>query len=333
MEGADLQRLPRVRLAHLPTPLEEAPRLADYLGGPRIWIKRDDLTGLALGGSKARKLEFLLGEARRQGCDVVVTVGAVQSNHARMTAAAARRLGMDAVLVLQGEPPALAQGNLLLDRIFGAEVRIIQTDDEYVLSGVVDDVARQLRRQGRRPYVIPRGGSTALGAAAYLAAWQEVAAQIAALGIRVDAVVHASTSGGTQAGLYAGTRMTGSPVRVVGISAGPAAGVVVRRVLGIVTDLADLLGLAWRPHPDDLIVYDQFVGEGYGLPTPEGLDAIRLTARTEGILLDPVYTGKAMAGLMGLIRQGQFTREHAVVFWHTGGQPAVFAHAAALAEG
>jgi D-cysteine desulfhydrase family pyridoxal phosphate-dependent enzyme len=333
MEAVDLRRLPRVRLAHLPTPLEEAPRLADYLGGPRIWIKRDDLTGLALGGSKARKLEFLLGQAQADGCDVVVTVGAVQSNHARMTAAAARRLGMDAVLVLQGDAPEQVQGNLLLDRIFGADVRLIRTDDEYVLAGVVDDVARQLRRQGRRPYVIPRGGSTALGAAGYLAAWQEVQSQVASGGIRVDAVVHASTSGGTQSGLYAGTQATGSPVRVVGISAGPPAEVVIRRVRGIVTELGELLGTRWRPHPDDLIVYDQYVGEGYGVPTPGGLDAIRLVARTEGILLDPVYTAKAMAGLVDLIRQGQFTREHTVIFWHTGGQPAVFAHAAALEEG
>ncbi|MDQ7820679.1 MAG: D-cysteine desulfhydrase family protein [Armatimonadota bacterium] len=333
MESVDLHRLPRVRLAHLPTPLEEAPRLSAYLGGPRIWIKRDDLTGLALGGSKARKLEFLLGQAQAEGCDVVVTVGAVQSNHARMTAAAARRLGMDAVLVLQGDPPARVQGNLLLDRIFGAEVRLIQTDDEYVLAGVTDDVARQLRRQGRRPYVIPRGGSTALGAVGYLTAWREAADQIASLGIRVDAVVHASTSGGTQSGLYAGIQATGSEVQVVGISAGPPADVVVRRVRSIVTELGDLLGRPWRAHPDDLIVDDRFVGQGYGLPTPECLDAIRLVARTEGVLLDPVYTGKAMAGLMGLIGQGRFTRDQTVIFWHTGGQPALFAHADLLAEG
>lgn len=162
-----LGNLPRVRLANLPTPLEEAPRLTEFLRGPRLWIKRDDLTGLALGGNKARKLEFLLGQARAQGCDIVITVGAVQSNHARMTAAAARRLGMDAIVVLNGEEPKAYQGNLLLDRIFGAEVRVVQTDDDYVLMGVVDDLARQLRRDGRKVFVIPRGGSNATGAAAY----------------------------------------------------------------------------------------------------------------------------------------------------------------------
>jgi len=329
----DLGSLPRVRLANLPTPLEEAPRLSEYLHGPRIWIKRDDLTGLALGGSKARKLEFLLGQARQEGCDVVITVGAVQSNHARMTAAAARRLGFEPIVVLNGEPPDLAQGNLLLDRIFGAEVRVIQTDDDYILMGVVEDLARQLRRAGRKPYVIPRGGSNAYGAAGYLQAWLELQAQITAADIRVDAVVHASTSGGTQSGLYTGTKVTDSGVQVIGISAGPPRDVVTTRILGIVTDLVEVLDLRWRPHPDDLIVYDDYVGERYGVPTPECLDAIRAVARTEGVLLDPVYTGKGMAGLMGLIAKERLTPGQNVVFWHTGGQPAVFAHAAALQEG
>ena len=328
-----LGNLPRVRLANLPTPLEDAPRLTEYLRGPRLWIKRDDLTGLALGGSKARKLEFLLGQARQQGCDVIVTVGAVQSNHARMTAAAGRRLGFDVIVVLNGEPPETSQGNLLLDRIFGADVRIIQTDDDYILMGVVEDLARQLRRDGRRPYVIPRGGSNAFGAAGYLEAAVELLAQANAMSVRIDAIVHASTSGGTQSGLYTGTKLTQSGVQVIGISAGPRREVVVKRVLGIVTELAELLELQWRPHPDDLIVHDEYVGERYGVPTPECLDAIRVVARTEGVLLDPVYTGKAMAGLMGLIAKEQFRPEQNVVFWHTGGQPAVFAHAAALQEG
>ncbi len=328
-----LDTLPRVRLAQLPTPLEEAPRLTEYLDGPRLWIKRDDLTGLALGGSKARKLEFLLGQARHEGCDVVITVGAVQSNHARMTAAAARRLGFEPIVVLNGEPPDLSQGNLLLDRIFGAEVRIIQTDDDYILMGVVEDLARQLKRNGRKPFIIPRGGSNAYGAAGYLQAWLELRGQAEAMGLRVDAIVHASTSGGTQSGLYTGTRLTESSVRIVGISAGPQRTVVTTRVLGIVSELVVLLDLRWRPHPDDLIVYDDYVGERYGVPTPECLNAIRIVARTEGVLLDPVYTGKAMAGLMGLIAQERFTRDQNVVFWHTGGQPAVFAHAGVFQEG
>ncbi len=327
-----LGSFPRIKLAHLPTPLEEAPRLSEYLGGPRLWIKRDDLTGLAIGGNKARMLEFLLADAQAQGCDVVITVGAVQSNHAGMTAAAAKRLGLDVIVVLGGEEPEMRQGNLLLDTIFGADIRIIQTDDDYILMGTVEDLARQLRRDGRRPYIIPRGASNAVGAAAYVEASSEMLAQANALGIRVDAIVHATTSGGTQSGLYTGMRMSESRFQVVGISAGPKREVVTKRVLGIVAELTTMLELQWRPHPDDLIVYDDYVGERYGIPTPEGLDAIKIMARTEGVLLDPVYTGKAMAGLIGLIRQKRFRRDQNVVFWHTGGQPALFAYAAALQD-
>ncbi len=328
-----LGRLPRLKIAALPTPLEEAPSLSAYLGGPRIMFKRDDITGLAFGGNKVRKIEYLMGEAVDRGCDVVVTVGAVQSNHARVTAAAARRLGLDSVVVLHGEEPAQRQGNLLLDAIFGADIRIVNTDDEYVLMGVVEDVARDLRRQGRSPYVIPRGGATALGAAAFVNAGLELLDQLNGRGIRADAVVHASTSGGTQAGLYTAMKVTQSGIQVLGISAGPPREVVTSRVRGLTADLITLLGLDWRPHPDDIVVTDEYLGERYGVPTPACLDAMRLVARTEGILLDPVYTGKAMAGLIDLVRRGQFAADQTVVFWHTGGQPAIFAYAGWLTEG
>jgi D-cysteine desulfhydrase family pyridoxal phosphate-dependent enzyme len=328
-----LGRLPRLKLGALPTPLEEAPSLSAYLGGPRIMFKRDDITGLAFGGNKVRKAEYLMGEAVDRGCDVVITVGAVQSNHARVIAAAARRLGLDAIVVLRGEEPAQRQGNLLLDAIFGADIRIVNTDDEFVLLGVVEDMARDLRRQGRSPYIIPLGGSTPLGAAAFVNAGLELLDQLNGRGIRADAIVHASGSGGTQAGLYTAMKVTQSGIRVIGVSVGPSREVLTGRVLGLVEELGALLGLDWRPHPDDLVVTDEYVGERYGLPTPACLDAIRLAARTEGILLDPVYTGKAMAGLIDMVRRGQFAPEQTVVFWHTGGQPALFAYAGWLAEG
>jgi len=328
-----LGRLPRLKIAALPTPLEEAPSLSAYLGGPRIMFKRDDITGLAFGGNKVRKIEYLMGDAVDRGCDVVVTVGAVQSNHARVVAAAARRLGLDAVVVLHGEEPAQRQGNLLLDAIFGADIRVVNTDDDYLLMGVVEDVARDLRRQGRSPYVIPRGGATALGAAAFVNAGLELLDQLNGRGIRADAIVHASTSGGTQAGLYTAMKVTQSGIQVLGISAGPSREVVTSRVRGLTQDLITLLGLDWRPHPDDIVVTDEYVGEGYGVPTPACLDAIRLVARTEGILLDPVYTGKAMAGLIDMVRRGQFAADQTVIFWHTGGQPALFAYAGWLTEG
>ncbi|MDR7419809.1 MAG: D-cysteine desulfhydrase family protein [Armatimonadota bacterium] len=328
-----LGRLPRLKLAALPTPLEEAPSLSAYLGGPRIMFKRDDITGLAFGGNKVRKIEYLMGEAVDRGCDVVITVGAVQSNHARVVAAAARRLGLDAIVVLRGEEPAQRQGNLLLDAIFGADIRIVNTDDEFVLMGVVEDMARDLRRQGRSPYVIPLGGSTPLGASAFVNAGLELLDQLNTRGIRADAIVHATSSGGTQAGLYTAMKVTQAGIKVMGVSVGPSRDVVTGRVLGLAEEIGALLGLDWRPHPDDIVVTDEYAGERYGLPTPACLDAIRLAARTEGILLDPVYTGKAMAGLIDMVRRGQFAPEQTVVFWHTGGQPALFAFAGWLAEG
>jgi D-cysteine desulfhydrase family pyridoxal phosphate-dependent enzyme len=296
-------------------------------------FKRDDITGLAFGGNKVRKVEYLMGEAIDHGCDVIITVGAVQSNHARVCAAAARRLGIDAIVVLRGEEHAQRQGNLLLDAIFGADIRIVNTDDEFELMGVVEDTSRDLRRQGRNPYVIPLGGSTALGAAAFANAGLELLDQLNGKGIRADAVVHATGSGGTQAGLYTAMKVTQSRIRVVGVSVGPSRETMTGRVLSLAEDLGTLLRLDWRPHPDDIVVMDEYVGERYGQPTPAGLDAIRLAARTEGILLDPVYTGKAMAGLIDLVRRGQFAPEQTVVFWHTGGQPALFAYAEWLAEG
>jgi D-cysteine desulfhydrase family pyridoxal phosphate-dependent enzyme len=328
-----LGRLPRLRLATLPTPLEEMPTLSAYLGGPRLLVKRDDMTGLAFGGNKVRKLEYLLGEAVDRGCDVVVTVGAAQSNHARATAAAARRLGLDAVLVLAGDESLERQGNLLLDTIFGADIRVVDTDDDYVLMGVVEDIARDLQRRGRAPYVIPPGGSAALGAAAYANAGLELLDQLNTRGIHADAIVHATGTGGTQAGLYTACRLMQTRMEIIGVSAGPSRDVATARVRSLVEDLCGLLGIDWRPHPDDIVVTDEYVGERYAVATPEGLDAIRLVARTEGLLLDPVYTGKAMAGLIDQVRRGRFRPDQSVVFWHTGGQPALFAYAAALGEG
>lgn len=328
-----LGRLPRLRLATLPTPLEEMPTLSAYLGGPRLLVKRDDMTGLAFGGNKVRKLEYLMGEAVDRGCDVVVTVGAAQSNHARATAAAARRLGLDVVLVLAGDEPLERQGNLLLDALFGADIRIMDTDDDYVLMGVVADVARDLQRRGRAPYVVPPGGSAALGAAAYANAGLELLDQLNTRGVHADAIVCATGTGGTQAGLYTAFRLMQARMEIIGVSAGPSRDVATARVRSLVEELCGLLGIDWRPHPDDIVVTDEYVGARYAVATPEGLDAIRLVARTEGLLLDPIYTGKAMAGLIDLVRRGRFRPDQSVVFWHTGGQPALFAYAAAFGEG
>ena len=328
-----LARLPRVRLAPLPTPLEEAPRLRHALGGrrggPRVLVKRDDLTGLGMGGNKVRKLEFHLGDALAQGCDVLVTTGAIQSNHCRVTAAAACRAGLEAVLILRPGEPQDVQGNLLLDRVFGARIRIAPGPTPASVEAAVAEEMDALRREGRRPYLVPKGASTALGAAAYVEAYMEMLGQTTTMGAVVDAIVFCTGSGGTHAGLLAGAVLCQSGVEVVGISDGASRAELAPIVTSLINDVAETLDAVIRVAPEAVIVLEDYGGT-YGVPTPECLDAIRLAARTEGLILDPVYTGKAMAGLADLVRRGRWREDQTVVFWHTGGQPALFAHAREL---
>jgi D-cysteine desulfhydrase family pyridoxal phosphate-dependent enzyme len=301
-------------LAHLPTPLEPADRLGRAIGLPpgRLWVKRDDCTGLATGGNKARKLELLVADALANGCDVLVTAGGPQSNHARTTAAAAARAGLGCVLAFNADPPSQTEGNQLLDDLLGAERRFVGPVAMDDLNDVVTAVADELRRAGRRPYVIPVGGSSPLGASAYVAAADEITT---ALGHDDLVVVTATGSGGTHAGLAA--RLGHD--RVVGVDVGALADVG-RVVRGLARDVAGLARLP-RPSGEPRLVRDQ-VGAGYSAPTPACRDAIRLAARSEGLLLDPVYSGKAMAGLIGLARAGLPAK--AVVFLATGGVPALF---------
>jgi D-cysteine desulfhydrase family pyridoxal phosphate-dependent enzyme len=301
-------------LAHLPTPLEPADRLGRAIGlAPgRLWVKRDDCTGLATGGNKARKLELLVADALASGCDVLVTAGGPQSNHARTTAAAAARAGLGCVLVFNADPPSRAEGNQLLDDLLGAERRFVGPVAMDDLDAVASTIADELRRVDRRPYLIPVGGSSPLGASAYVAAADEITA---ALGHDDVVVVTATGSGGTHAGLAA--RLGHD--RVVGVDVGALTDVA-SIVRGLALDVAALVDLP-RPSGEPRLVRDQ-VGAGYGASTPACLDAIRLAARSEGLLLDPVYSGKAMAGLMGLTRDGLPAK--AIVFLATGGLPALF---------
>ena len=330
-----LAGFPRYRLAHLPTPLEEAPRLTEALagsrGGPRILVKRDDLTGLAMGGNKVRKLEYHLGDALAQECDVLVTTGAIQSNHCRVTAAAARKAGIDAVLVLRPGESEAVQGNLLLDRLLGARVRIAPGPDAVAVEAAVQEELAVLRAEGRRPYVVPKGASTPLGAAAYLDAFWEVLQQAAARDVAIDAVVFCTGSGGTQAGLAAGAALLQRGTEIVGIGDGTSRAELAPAVSALVGALADRLGMDLSVPPDAVIVHEEY-GGSYGVPTPACVQAIRLAARTEGLILDPVYTGKAMAGLMDLVRHGRWRDGQTVLFWHTGGQPALFAYADELSR-
>ncbi len=301
-------------LAHLPTPLEPADRLGRAMGlsAGRLWVKRDDCTGLATGGNKARKLDLLVADALSSGCDVLVTAGGPQSNHARTTAAAAARAGLDCVLAFNADPPPRAEGNQLLDELLGAERRFVGPVAMDDLDDIASAIADELRRAGRRPYLIPVGGSSPLGASAYTNAADEITA---ALGHDDLVVVTATGSGGTHAGLAA--RLGHD--RVIGVDVGALADVA-SVVRGLAVEVAALVGLP-RPSGGPRLLHDQ-VGAGYGAPTAACLAAIRLAARSEGLLLDPVYSGKAMAGLMGLARSGLPAR--AIVFLATGGVPALF---------
>ncbi len=321
----NLDSIARVPLAALPTVLEPAPRLGEAIGLPHLWVKRDDSTGLALGGNKARKLEYLLAEARDQNADVLLTTGGVQSNHARMTAAAACRLGMRSILFLCDRRPPEEQGNLLLDRLFGAEVRFIPGLTLSQMNERMESTASELREQGRRPYIIPVGGSTPLGCLGYVRAVRELAQQAQEQDLRVDALTVAVGSTGTLAGVLLGVRLFMPETRVYGISVSPRTGAGQRKCAGIISQAAALLGTSWEPAPEEIPIFDEWLGPDYGIPTPEGMEAIELAARCEGLLVDPVYTGKALAGTRGLACRGELASQETVVFWHTGGAPALFA--------
>jgi D-cysteine desulfhydrase family pyridoxal phosphate-dependent enzyme len=306
----------RVRLAHLPTPLEPMDRLTEWLGGPRLLVKRDDLTGLALGGNKARKLEFLCAEALANDCDVLVTGGGPQSNHVRMTAAAANRIGLDCHIALSADEPGVSTGNLLLDRVLGAELHFVGSQEYYGTESAIERVAADLARAGRRPFAIPVGGASSTGVRAYVRAVDELMAQLN--GASVDWVVVADGSGGTHAGILAGV---GDQVRVLGVDVGTRPDLDDK-----VPELAAAAAKAERRSaPGPAVVDHDNFGDGYGAVTDGMIEALRTTGGLEGIVLDPVYSGKAMAGLFAAVRDGRIGAGQTVVFWHTGGAPALFA--------
>ncbi len=312
---------PSLPLVPAPTLVEPLSRLLAHLGGgPQLLIKRDDAIPFGFGGNKVRKLALVAARAQADGADTLVTAGGVQSNHARATAATAAKLGMRAVLVANGVPPARLTANALLDRLLGAEVVYVATREDR--APMIVEVAERLRAEGRRPFTIPIGASTPLGALGYALALAELVDQMPP----PDAIVHATSSGGTQAGLVAGCRLLGLPTRIVGISADDLAPSLSSHITTIVGGIADLLGLDAGTFSDAAIeVDDRFVGEGYGIPTGASQEAIELAARTEAIFLDPTYTAKAMAGLIAYVRHQRFAEKQTVVFWHTGGQVGLFA--------
>ena len=331
-----IARLPRISLGNYPTPLMEACRLSAALGGPRIIIKRDDLTGLALGGNKCRKLEYVLADAQQRGIDTLITTGSSQSNHALQTAAAGRKLGMETYLVLAKGVHVETQGNLLLHNILHSAVNILDVADPSEIFTTMlkkmNELADELRSKGRNPLVIPAGAEVPLGTAGWVNAAEEIGQQLKEQKIDAQYVVLALGGGGTQAGLVLGFKQLKLPLDVVGISVlYKKKSKAIDAVVTMVNETAKLLALDVAVTPDEVTVYGDYIGQGYGIITDDCIEAIRLVAQTEGVFLDPVYTGKAMAGLIDLIRKGQFTPKDTVVFVHTGGLPAVFAYHQELA--
>ena len=322
-----MRTIPHIKFAHLPTPIEALPRLTARLGGPKLFVKRDDLTGPAFGGNKIRKLEYLLAEAQSHGAHTVITTGAVQSNHCRQTAAACARLNFDCILVLSGEKPSSATGNLMLDQLFNA--KIIWTSRQE-RDETLDRTFKNAWESGQRPYLIPYGGSNTTGACAYAFALKELLDQ----NYHPDWIVFASSSAGTQAGLVAGAGLFGYKGKVLGISVDESEPDLKARVATLASAITDIVGEKLSFVPQDILVSADYLGGGYGVMGKPEIEAIRLFARKEGLLLDPVYTGRAAAGLIDLIHKGFFKKEETVLFWHTGGAPALFSEKyAQLAEG
>jgi len=329
--------LPRVTLAHVPTPLEALGSLREQFGGPRVWIKRDDCTGLAGGGNKTRKLEYLIAEAEAEGAQAVVTFGALQSNHARQTAAACARRGLACDLILA---PAVARtaddyersGNLLLDDLLGARLHRLSPGQKA--QAMLEDVLAQHAAAGRRAYVIPTGGSNATGALGYVRAAREIAAQCRDRGIYPAAVIHATSTGGTQSGLLAGFRLEGLSTRVIGINVyTPNSADLATRIEALTAEVLARLAPGMAPAPLGVEVVDGFLGDGYGVPTEAMAAAVRVLASGEAVLLDPVYSGKAMAGLLAMLERQAFVEDDDLIFLHTGGAQALSVYTSAFAGG
>jgi len=316
----------RLSLAQLPTPVEALPRLSALLKGPAIMVKRDDQTGLAFGGNKTRKLEFLVAAARRAEARTLITRGAAQSNHCRQTAAAAARFGFNCTLVLAGDPPPSVTGNLLIDHLLGVDIVWSRSEDPEEL---LQSTFEKLESEGSAPYLIPYGGSNPVGALAYAYAMQEWLDQH----MPADRIVFATSSGGTQAGLVLGAKQFGYRGRITGISVDKPADQLRALVVDLANATADYIGWDVRVQPADVLIDDDYLGGGYGVISDAEIEAIRLFAQTEGLMLDPVYTGKAAAGLLDCIRNDTFAPEETILFWHTGGTPGLFAYADALSTG
>jgi L-cysteate sulfo-lyase len=324
-----ISRFPRLHFAHLPTPLEPLENLTKLLGGPKIFIKRDDCTGLATGGNKTRKLEFLMGEAQQKKADTIITQGATQSNHVRQTAAISSKLGLRCEILLEhrtgsADPDYLENGNVLLDKLFGANIHSVPAGTD--MDAAMQDVADDIRKNGANPYIIPGGGSSPTGALGYVNCAMELVGQLNDRSLKIDHLVTATGSAGTQSGLVVGLEGTRSGIPVLGICVNADKETQEEKVFALAEKTTKFMGISGSVKREAVVANGDYVGPGYGLPTDGMIEATELLARQEGILLDPVYSGKGMAGLIDLIRKGEFRKDENIVFIHTGGSAGLFAY-------
>ena len=334
-----LSKYPRVKLIHSPTPLEYLENLTQHLDGPDIYIKRDDCTGLAFGGNKSRKLEFLIGDALKNKADVIITAGAVQSNHCRQTAAAATKFGMECIIVAKPSWSKEYNGNLFLDELLGAKLVLLEEDNEALDQGgklsmeeTIENLMADLKTKGKNPYYIPVGGSNSIGSLGYISMTMELIVQANEMGIEIGSMVAASGSGGTQTGMILGADVEKSGIQTVGMAISSDATIVIPKLKDLCNQTSDYYELGLSYDEKDIIFNDNYIGEGYGIPSEEMIEAVKLLARKEGIILDPVYSGKAFAGMVDLIKKGYFDKSKAVVFIHTGGTPALFVYSDSFRE-
>lgn len=328
-----LARFPRVSLAHLPTPLEHLPRLTAHLGGPNIYVKRDDCTGLGTGGNKTRKLEFLVADAIEKKADVIITQGAVQSNHARQTAAAACKVGMTCELIFEkrvtdADEAYKTSGNVLLDRVYGANIREVEKGTD--MNAAMEVLADELRADGKTPYIVPGGGSNPIGALGYVDCAFECVAQANREGIPIDYIVHATGSAGTQAGLAVGLKAMNANIALLGIGVNAPKDEQEEKVWVLAQEVAEFIGAPGCVTREDIVANCDYVGSGYGVPTEGMNEAVKLLARTEGLLFDPVYSGKGLAGMIDLVQKGEFGDARNIVFIHTGGSAGLFGYSGLL---
>ena len=324
--------LPRLELAKLPTPLDRVENLGKSLGDLDLWFKRDDLTGFGLGGNKVRSLEYLAADAMKVNSNILITGGSYGSNHVRTTMAVAAHLGLRGVAVLSGTRPSKANGNLLLNQLLDAKLVFTGNPDRSYIDNYIEDEAESLRGKGESPYMIRRGGVSSLGCIGYVSAAVEICSQLQSLNLNPDILLCATGCGVTQAGLLVGFKLMGLNCQLYGITVSRTRDECIAYIKQLINETEDVLGLDSRVRNDEIFVFDEYIGEGYSVPTSEGIDAIRLVAQTEGIFLDPIYTGKAMAGLTDLVKKDLIGSDNTVIFLHTGGSPSIFSNSTIISN-